>query len=128
MGDRGHIYLHEADKPGIWLYAHWDGSRLPNLVHIALLRGQYRWDDPPYLNRIIFSVLVERDLMGTTNFGLDTAPADTGDGHRIVDVDHDAQRVTLKGAYFVTKSYSFGEYIDMDGAEWPDSIDVTADS
>jgi hypothetical protein len=23
MGDRAHVYVHEGDRPGVWIYTHW---------------------------------------------------------------------------------------------------------
>lgn len=120
MGDRGHIHLHHGVESGTYIYAHCSGSQLPDYVRQGLERGESRWDDAPYLNRIIFCTLVEDDVKGTTGFGIDDKPCDTGDGHRIVDVDHAEQTVTLRGDYFKPKSYTFAEYAALGAVEWPE--------
>ena len=118
MGDRGHIHLHEGDAPGVFFYAHWSGSDLPQIVRRALARKQ-RWDDAGYLNRIVFSELIRDVVAGETGYGIDAKPSDTGDGGRVVDVDHAAQSVTLVGNHFVSKSYTFDEYVAEDERSWP---------
>lgn len=70
MGDRGNIVLIEdsIDKP-IFLYTHWDGSELPEILRLGLEKGMDRWDDFPYLSRIIFQTLIAGDK-GLTGYGL----------------------------------------------------------
>ena len=97
MGDRGHVYVHDGDRPGVYLYAHSAGSELPELVADGLEVGQGRWSDMPYLTRIIFDEVIKggggvSNLLG---FGIDTRENDIGDGHRVVDVDTAEQAVTL---------------------------------
>jgi len=129
MGDRAHIHLHYGDQPGVYLYTHNNGSNLPEIVQRGLMRGHSRWGDVAYLNRIIFSVLVEEDLKGTTNYGLDAQAMDTGDGGRVVDVDHDLERITLRGSLFDPVSYTFAEYINLgqEQVQWPEFQDQIED-
>lgn len=61
MGDRGNIYVADA---GVYLYTHWDGSNLPIVVKRTLQREE-RWDDPPYLARILFQELIGDDKEAT---------------------------------------------------------------
>jgi hypothetical protein len=96
MGDRANVYVHEGDQPGVYLYSHWGGSTLPQVVRDALARGA-RWDDPDYLTRIIFCEMVKGDVSGTTGYGIGARVGDGAD--RIVDVDTQAQRVTLVGRW-----------------------------
>ncbi len=100
MGDRGNIII---DKK-IWLYTHWTGSDLPDILRAALKRGRPRWDDRPYLTRIIFCDMLGGDTDGLTGFGIDY---DLGDGGTDIDVDTEKQTVTHNGA---TKT--FEEYIE----------------
>lgn len=69
MGDRGNVVVRENGQE-VWLYSHWDGSRLPEIVASALKRGNDRWDDAPYLARIIFSEMTKGSEMETRGYGI----------------------------------------------------------
>ena len=71
MGSRCNV---EID--GVWLYTHWDGHRLGEILMSALERGRDRWDDSAYLARIIFSEMVKDDLMGLTGYGISNRKID----------------------------------------------------
>lgn len=95
MGDRANVYVHEGNRPGVYLYTHWDGSRLPQTVLKALQRGRGRWNDVQYLTRIIFCEMIQDDVLGETGYGIS---ADVGDGDdRIVDVDTATQQIRFVG-------------------------------
>jgi hypothetical protein len=95
MGDRANVYVHEGDRPGVYLYTHWEGSTLPQTVVRALYRGRGRWDDVQYLTRIIFSEMIQDDVLSETGFGISAECEDGGD--RIVDVDTATQKIRFKG-------------------------------
>lgn len=95
MGDRANVYVHDGDRPGVYLYTHWAGSELPATVVRALQRGQGRWNDDQYLARIILCEMVKGDEMGETGYGIS---AECGDGSdRIVDVDTRHQTIRFIG-------------------------------
>ena len=95
MGDRANVYVHHGERPGVYLYTHWDGSELPAIVVNALHRGKGRWDDDQYLARIIFCEMIKNDVDGETGYGIS---AECGDGDdRIVDVDTATQQIRFKG-------------------------------
>jgi len=103
MGDRANVYIHEGDQPGVYIYTHWYGTALPDLVEEALLtpHARARNNDAPYLTRIVFEELlrVTESLGEETGWGLS---ATVGDGEdRIVDVDvsYDGLTVTCSGYY-----------------------------
>lgn len=85
MGDRGNIKVGK-----VYLYTHWSGSDIKNTLLKALKRKQ-RWDDEPYLTRIIFCELLEGDLEGETGFGISTKICDNE--HNIFEVDVEKQEV-----------------------------------
>ena len=90
MGDRGNIFfvddeLSESQWGGVYMYTHWSGSVLPQIVQQALQRGKSRWGDPQYFARIVFCELVGEDIQGTTGFGLGTRIGDNE--HLIVRVN-----------------------------------------
>lgn len=74
MGDRGNIVLHDFDVK-IYLYTHWGGSNIKEVLKKALIKGQGRWTDPAYLHRVIFQELIGTDK-GVTGFGLSTRECD----------------------------------------------------
>ncbi len=107
MGDRANVRLqHGPGAVSIYLYTHWRGTDLPAIVAEGLTNGRARWEDVPYLNRVIFSTLT-RDQAGTDplGFGLDTKAGDGED--RIVHVDTRERRVRLN----IGPWYSFEEFI-----------------
>lgn len=107
MGDRGNIVIVDADnKPQLYFYTHWSGSDLPELVKAGLINGKSRWEDPPYLNRILFQTMLSDDK-DITGFGIDTR---MGDGGTEVFICHEKQTVKLAGC----APYSFEEYIKLE--------------
>jgi len=78
MGDRGNIEIVQGTKLGnngeqraldsVYLYTHWRGSQVCQVLAKALKEGQ-RWDDPSYLTRIIFNELQGTDREAT-GFGI----------------------------------------------------------
>lgn len=72
MGDRRQMVLYENEEkdPFLYVYTHWGGDALEGDVARALLRGSSRWDDEPYLARVLVCQLVANDVDGVTGFGL----------------------------------------------------------
>lgn len=120
MGDRGNIFFvdHETDDgqlAGLYMYGHWSGAFLPEVVMRALDRGRGRWGDSQYLARIVFCELVRDDLDGTTGFGLSTSIGDNE--HAIVRVNDLDQTVAFcpsgseaDPAAKPTQSWSYEEF------------------
>jgi hypothetical protein len=102
MGDRGNIVVSD-DGGTLHFYTHWSGSELPQIVANALDRGRSRWDDPPYLNRILFSELIQGDVLGETGYGISIQ---MGDGGTEVYIDHGSQTVT-----YGAQTWSFEDYV-----------------
>ena len=69
----------------IYLYTHWGAERLEQVLREALMRGQSRWDDPPYLARIIFSEMIQDEVMDTIGYGI--APYVMDDEFPTIEVD-----------------------------------------
>jgi len=68
MGDRGQIKIEDT---GVYLYSHWGGNGLADLLK-RILSLRQRWNDPEYLARMIFSEMVSKDLSGETGYGIGT--------------------------------------------------------
>ena len=87
MGDKGNIKVDE-----IYLYTHWRGSYLKEILKNALIRSKDRWNDKPYLTRIIFCEMIKgTDLDDTTGYGISTEICDNE--HKILEVDTKKQKV-----------------------------------
>ena len=74
MGTRCQVKIVEKKGKNVYLYEHWDGYDLPNTVRNALKRGKERWNDTPYLSRIIFSEMIVGSIMNTDGFGISSMP------------------------------------------------------
>lgn len=109
MGDRGNIVILRNSRPDLYFYTHWSGSDLPNIVANGLKRGEDRWGDDPYLNRVLFCELVKDDVLEETGYGIDTV---MGDGGTEVYVDHENQTVE-----FEDETYDFGSFVDKYGED-----------
>ena len=110
MGDRANIFMKEGttdegEDYGVYLYTHWGGSELPDVLKAALVRGRDRWNDLQYLSRIIFCEMVKGEEMCATGFGISVK---CGDGNNnIIVVDAGSMEVTSKGG----KVLSFESYV-----------------
>jgi len=93
MGDRGTVVMQKQGGSDICFYSHWGASELPQTVASALERGRGRWDDEPYLNRIVFSEMIQDNVMSETGFGISTSIS--FDSWRNVYVNHDTKSVRV---------------------------------
>lgn len=90
MGDRANIVVYEqhsdaSPHEAVFLYTHWSGYDLPETLKAGLARGEGRWDDGPYLARILFQELIGADR-GTTGFGISTRMGDNSYPLLVVDM------------------------------------------
>lgn len=104
MGDRANIRLKDSESGVMYFYSHWGGSELPLTLKSALVRGKDRWDDSPYLSRIIFCEMIKDDVLDNTGFGLSTY--ETDNEHTIIEVDTEKNTVSIGG-----RTWTFDEYI-----------------
>ena len=87
MGDRANcIVLQNTydENPPVWLYTHNGGRDLLKLVQRAIAK-RWRWDDCPYLTRIIFDTMSANHQGEETGFGISTAEGDSNHEHIVVD-------------------------------------------
>lgn len=84
MGDRGNICIREG-KEEVYLYTHWEGSDIFNDLRTALGRRQ-RWDDAPYLTRIIFDTMSAGAQGEDTGYGIWATQCDNEHSIPVVDV------------------------------------------
>lgn len=95
MGDRRNVIVKDdRKKPGVALYTHWGGSELPEQVKAALAK-RWRWNDAPYLARIIFCQMVKGEEQEETGFGITTTMDMCEESERDIVVDVAQQRIRL---------------------------------
>lgn len=132
MGDRGNIAVLQDSGNGqidqVWFYGHWAGTAMPAVLKEALKAGKGRWDDDPYLARIIFCrMLAPERLYDDTGFGISCRLQDNE--HPILVVDCRTKRVfTIKEEqlkdfkvplnYKPKTSWSFEEYCETKKLPW----------
>ena len=115
---RGNIYV-KFGNGGLYLYTHKEGVRLPKILKRALVRGRSRWGDTQSLTHVIYSEMVQNDVLKSTAFGISTQLGDND--HFILVVDDKAEMVGVFGeSGKVYKTYTFQEYVETDDAklEW----------
>jgi hypothetical protein len=96
MGDRATVKVVDGDD-AVYLYTHWKGHRLPAIVHAALKRQQ-RWDDGPYLARIIFCEMLgsEKEMKAETGYGISARFCDSS--YPVIAVDCVRNELRLEAA------------------------------
>ena len=105
MGDRGNVQMIYDDGNSVYFYTHWDGYKLPKIVQTSLIRGEDRWNDEPYLARIIFSEMIKTEVMEEIGYAI--APYLMENENPIVVVNCSKQTVTIGDE----KACSFKQYI-----------------
>jgi len=95
MGDRANIEMVYESGEKIYFYTHWSGSELPEILQNALKRGKGRWDDEAYLARIIFSEMIQNEVLSETGYGI--APYICDNEHPIISVKCSNKTVTIEG-------------------------------
>lgn len=110
MGERANICVIDEYQREIYLYSHFGGPDLAIVLKEALRRGKNRWKDFPYLTRIIFSEMIQDEVMEETGYGISTYQTDNE--YNILCVDVKNQKVSVGGS-----SFMFYEYIGI-----PDKI------
>ena len=109
MGDRANIVIKDNDSQ-VWLYGHWGGDTYITAVHSTLNRHA-RWNDAPYLARMLFDAYTDGTSGQETGFGIDTSMGDNE--HPIIVVD-----VALQSVYFVKEK-------NLEGRRIPDPDNYT---
>ena len=112
MGDRANVVIQEENGKEIFLYTHWNGSGLPDVVRLALAKRE-RWNDPPYLARIVFCEMLKEDndsLDGTTGFGISSYMCDNEHPLIVLDTNKQCVRYETENRTML-EEYTFEEYI-----------------
>lgn len=93
MGDRGNVYIVQREEfdRGIYLYTHWEGSILPQMLADALEVARPRWDDESYGTRILVDQIFKSHRDDETGAGISTYLTDNE--YPILVVDFENQQV-----------------------------------
>jgi len=129
MGDRANICIVQhprKNKVGtVYLYTHWGGDTLPQRLQNALQRGKERWDDEPYLGRILFCGMLPSEERWADLAGYGITSYITDNEHNILVVDCTTKTVGLAtekaclaaeeggGAPETFKLWTFEEYTNL---------------
>lgn len=108
MGDRAQVEVID-NRRSVFLYTHWRGSELPRLVQKVMQRHK-RWDDSPYLTRMLFCGMLDGELDDETGFGISTSD---GAGDRTLTVNCDKQTISWND-----HSVSFEEFCNIPNITW----------
>lgn len=117
MGDRANIKVYQDDgESAIFLYTHWRGDEIYDVVMTTLLRHD-RWEDTAYLTRMLFCELVGDDNAGSNGFGISTSMCDNE--HTIIGVNPERQEITFEGRDgTVIKEMSFNDFIQSNKKDY----------
>lgn len=121
MGDRSQCHIEDT---GVYLYTHWGGVNLPQVVSDALAR-EARWNDPEYLTRIIFDQMTEGSHGSETGHGIGNAQH--GDVYRVVHINCSEREVTVETGVAPwhdddeaeSVTYDFEQFANAN-PEWPE--------
>lgn len=70
MGNRACILIKQNVKDnGVFLYTHWNADSISNTIKTAL-KKYWRWNDAPYLTRIVFDVMTKDNHDTEIDFGI----------------------------------------------------------
>ena len=76
MGDRGNIEIKQVGATdSVFLYTHWRGSLVCEILADAIVKAGGRCSDPSYFTRIAFQEMLNGDD-GTTSFGISVGQMD----------------------------------------------------
>lgn len=109
MGDRANVFVKEA---GVYLYTHNEGCKLPFIVQRALSK-QWRWTDPPYLARVVFTEMIRGEEENEFGFGISTKIVDNE--HDIIVLDPNSESIEFQDENTgeILYSWPFSEYIKL---------------
>jgi hypothetical protein len=90
MGCRGNVFVvtgkDDGKRDGFYIYTHWSGRDIPEIVQEAL-KKEWRWNDPPYLGRIISETFMSHMNRKETGMGISHCLQDNQIGRDLLIVD-----------------------------------------
>lgn len=109
--NNANIFIKNSNNTGVYLYSKM-GDKLPVVLQNALKRGKDRWGDTPTMTRIIFSEMIQNDVLGNTGFGISNSIMDND--HLILVVDDANCRIGVfgeTGRKWI--SYTYQQFISL---------------
>lgn len=97
MGDRRQVIIKERDEADIYIYVHWHGYNLPDIVKEAVTNAKPRWSDTSYCRRIIMHTIFDAvtDPESDCGCGVSTHELDTEYPGQDVVIDLDKRHITV---------------------------------
>lgn len=87
MGDRNNIKITYSNGASVYLYSHWGGSQLRDIVAEAVTTSG-RLDDESYFARVLFSKMIQDDIQGETGYGIAPYPPDQDANNKMIHIDY----------------------------------------
>jgi hypothetical protein len=87
MGDRANIGIKYSSGDTVYLYGHWVGNGVVDIVNDALNESG-RVTDEAYFARVLFSRMIQDDIHGETGYGISPYIVDHDFGNPMVMVDY----------------------------------------
>jgi hypothetical protein len=123
MATRGQVKVWDSVEPNgeneaVWLTQHYDGMDLPGIVKRALKRGDTRWNDSPYLARVIFcQMLMEEGRDNVADVVKDVAGFgiqgyEQPDSEWAITLDMSTQTITVFGDGEVQSMGDFASFVE----------------
>lgn len=131
MGDRATACILLPQPQGapvqpLWLYTHWRGTDLPQLVAQALSDGRARWGEPSYLARILIGTIIDLETIDGYGIGMIPYghPADAGRPQLVIDtrLQHAGYVTWDKDPGTTRLQHTYETFIQV-GAYWPNSAE-----
>lgn len=92
MGDRSNVKITYHNGQSVYLYTHWGGSELREIVERTVDRTS-RLDDESYFTRVVFCAMLGdnlQDWRGETGFGISPYRVDQDGDNRMIHIDYSA--------------------------------------
>jgi len=89
MGDRNNIKITYSTGQSVYLYSHWGGSELKDIV-VHALETSGRVEDESYFARVLFCAMVAEsdDLRGETGYGIAPYVVDQDANNKMIHIDY----------------------------------------
>lgn len=87
MGDRNSIKITYSTGDSVYLYGHWIGNEIHDIVKQAV-EDSHRVTDESYFARILFSRMIQNDIHGNAGFGIAPYVVDHDAGNMMVHIDY----------------------------------------
>ena len=106
MGNRNSIKITYRTGDSIYLYGHWIGNEIHDIVKGALWSSD-RVTDESYFARVLFSRMIEKDISSDTGFGIAPYLVDHDAGNMMVHIDY--TQATEETLWHPAVDYEYGD-------------------